>query len=480
MVEESEVYSSRKEGVYFEAKKSKGRLTDDFWPTYSAFANTFGGTIVLGLEEDPNDKKKLIPVGIKDTDKIIKDLWDQINNPQKASVNILTDNDIRVVKEDGNDLIVITVPRAERRKRPVFVNSSLNNGTYRRNGEGDYHCSLSEISEMMRDASNDPPDSLLCTKVLLKDLDSRSIDAYRQMLNNRNPQHPWNKLPSDEFLRVLGAAEKDENGNMVPTIAGLMMFGFDYSIRREVPNYMLDYFRYVSSNQDWMDRITTDSGEWSGNLFEFYNMVSVRLQLENDRPFELNGDIRNDESGILKAEREAVMNGIAHADYGVPGGVRIELRPDKLVVRNPGTFRIPISTAEAGGVSDPRNPNVMKMFMLIGFVERAGSGISRMRDACRSMGVAMPVIEETMEPLAVTVTMGINPTATDQVPKNSYTDILQYLRMNPDAMLEDMSKMFGLSVSTMSRRISKLKKDGAIKREGPGRGKWVVNTDMDQ
>lgn len=480
MVKGSEVYSSRKEDVLFEAKKSKGRLTDDFWPTYSAFANTFGGTIVLGLEEDPEDRKKLIPVGIRDPDKIIKDLWDQINNPQKASVNILTDNDVRVVEEDGKSLIVITVPRAERRKRPVFVNSSLNNGTYRRNGEGDYHCSLSEISEMIRDASNEPPDSLLCSKVLLKDLNSHTVDTYRQMMSNRNPQHPWNKLPNDEFLRVLGAAEMDENGNMVPTIAGLMMFGFDYSIRREVPNYMLDYLRYVSSNQDWKDRITTDSGEWSGNLFEFYNMVSVRLQLENDRPFELNGDVRNDESEILKAEREAVMNGITHADYGVPGGVRIELRPDKLIVRNPGTFRIPIRTAEAGGVSDPRNPNVMKMFMLVGFVERAGSGISRMRDACRSIGVTMPVIEETMEPLAVTVTMEIIPVATNPVPKNNYTDILQYLRVNPDARLEDMSKAFGLSVSTMSRRISKLKKEGALEREGPGRGRWVVNTDTDQ
>lgn len=85
-----------------------------------------------------------------------------------------------------------------------------------------------------------------------------------------------------------------------------------------------------------------------------------------------------------------------------------------------------------------------------------------------------------MEPLAVTVSMEINPVATNPVPKNNYTDILQYLRVNPDARLEDMSKAFGLSVSTMSRRISKLKKEGALEREGPGRGRWVVNTDTDQ
>ncbi len=90
-----------------------------------------------------------MPTGISDPDKIIRDLWDQADNAQKVSINILTETDVHVTEIDGKTAIVIDIPRAERQKRLVFIDDSINNGTYRRNGKGDYHCSMSEIAEMM-------------------------------------------------------------------------------------------------------------------------------------------------------------------------------------------------------------------------------------------------------------------------------------------------------------------------------------------
>ena len=266
-----------RENERFEAKKSEGKLTSEFWPTYSAFANTFGGDIALGLREDPDDRRRLITVGVGDPDKIINELWTQINNPQKVSVNLLSEGDVSIEDVDGKKVIMVHVPRAERQKRPVFINGNMNSGTYRRNGEGDYHCSVTEIAEMLRDSRDEPMDSSLCVKVLLRDLEKETVEAYRKMMSNRVPNHPWNKEPDDEFLRLIGAAGYDDGGELRPTVAGVLMFGRDYSIVRELPKYMLDYLEYTDDSGDWSARRTTDTGDWSGNLFDFYTYVVGRI-----------------------------------------------------------------------------------------------------------------------------------------------------------------------------------------------------------
>ncbi|MDY4611524.1 MAG: hypothetical protein SPD11_13020 [Sphaerochaetaceae bacterium] len=68
----------------------------------------------------------------------------------KVSVNLLTEKAVAVYQKDGNSIIVIHVPQASREQKPVYINNDLFNGTYRRNGEGDYHCSRSEVLAMLR------------------------------------------------------------------------------------------------------------------------------------------------------------------------------------------------------------------------------------------------------------------------------------------------------------------------------------------
>ncbi|MCQ2085740.1 MAG: ATP-binding protein, partial [archaeon] len=65
-----------KEGVDLEIKKCKDKLPRSFWETYSSFANTFGGTIVLGIDE----KNNMDNTGVSDPDKVIQEIWDIVNN----------------------------------------------------------------------------------------------------------------------------------------------------------------------------------------------------------------------------------------------------------------------------------------------------------------------------------------------------------------------------------------------------------------
>jgi len=85
----------------------KGRLPREFWPTYSAFANTRGGVIVLGLREDAGHFSLH---GIEDADRIVNDLFNTANNPEKVSVNLLDDNHAVVMPPPAERLIL---PRAD-------------------------------------------------------------------------------------------------------------------------------------------------------------------------------------------------------------------------------------------------------------------------------------------------------------------------------------------------------------------------------
>ena len=106
-----------RENNRIEAKKALGGLPHSIWETYSAFANTLGGIILLGVEEDKD--KSLHTVDLPDPERLVKEFWDQVNNPNKASVNILTNKHVRIEEVDGDHIVVIEVPRAQRYYKPV-------------------------------------------------------------------------------------------------------------------------------------------------------------------------------------------------------------------------------------------------------------------------------------------------------------------------------------------------------------------------
>lgn len=122
------------EGVDFEVKSAQGGFPRSFWETYSAFANTNGGTIVLGVCE--NEKGELVVKGVPDVQGTINALWNGANNHKKVSANLLTDDDVQPTDADGKTVIIVRIPRADRRDRPVHINGNTRN-SFRRRGEGD-------------------------------------------------------------------------------------------------------------------------------------------------------------------------------------------------------------------------------------------------------------------------------------------------------------------------------------------------------
>ena len=384
-----------RENNRIEAKRALGGLPNSIWETYSAFANTLGGIILLGVEEDHN--KSLRAIDLPDPERLMKLFWDAVNNPQKASVNILSSKDVRIEKVDGKRIIAINVPRADRFYRPVYVDGNPLN-TYRRNGEGDYKVTREEYQAMVRDASVRSQDMLVLTEMKTDVFNTESVRGYRQRMKLTRPGHVWETLDDDEFLLKIGAAAIGEDGKKHPTGAGLLMFGNEYDIVREFPYYFLDYREDMYENTRWSDRIISSSGDWSGNILDFYFRIYNRLQLDLRVPFALRDGIRIDDTPVHKALREALVNCMVNADYYGPRGLVIIKTGGFIQMSNPGGFRIGVDVARGGGISDPRNAVILKMFNMIDIGERAGSGIPNIFRVWREQGWQEPIILQEIKP----------------------------------------------------------------------------------
>ena len=149
-----------------------------------------------------------------------------------------------------------------------------------------------------------------------------------------------------------------------------------FTITEELPNYFLDYRERLSNETRWSDRVCSGDGNWSGNIFDFYFKIIDRLTADVKTPFKLDSNLqRIDDTPIHRSLRECLANALIHADYYGRRGIVIDKEFRKIAISNPGTFRISIDEAIAGGISDARNSRIFNMFSLIKVGEQSGQGL---------------------------------------------------------------------------------------------------------
>ena len=388
---------AKSENAAVEFKRARGGVPADFWPSYSSFANTDGGVIILGVRE--KDGKREIE-GLADSEKIVADLWNAVNNPDKVSANVLFNESIYPVDVDGKAVVVVEVPRAERTVRPVFVGSDVFKGTYRRNGEGDYHCSRETVEGMIRDKCAETADNCILDELTIADLDADTIRRYRMYFSQLRPGHVWSGLADDGFLMKIGAAARGRDGDVHPTLAGLVCFGDFNEITNVLPYFFLDYREHLSPDVRWTDRVCSGDANWSGNIFDFFFRINQSITAGVKVPFKIASDnvTRDDDTPVHKALREVLANALIHADYHGRRGIVIDKYPKRLEVSNPGTLRMSKSVAIAGGTSDARNGKIFNIFSLVRIGERSGMGLSSLYGVWEKEKFAEPSIVESYEP----------------------------------------------------------------------------------
>ena len=392
-----------------EFKSAAGGFPGNFWDTYSAFANSEGGTIVLGVQEKKG-KFFLDNLTEEQVEKYRKDFWNNVNNRSTVSINLMHTNDLVLGNYKGYAFMLFFVPRASREQRPVFRTTDPYKGTFKRNYEGDYKCTEKEVQRMFADADDSrPADSRILKGYSLDDIDQEALKRYRQLFSLSYPDHPWLALEDIELLRKLGGYRKDrltqEEGF---TVAGLLMFGKTESITDPecTPYFSPDYQEHLTEDEDvrWTYRLHAD-GTWEANLFNFYQRVLPRLQAALPKPFKLEGNIRKEETPAHIAVREALTNLCVHPDFSENASLLVKHELHRLVFSNPGTMLVSRNQYYTGGESVCRNKSLQKMFSMLGVAEKAGSGTDKIMKGWREANWRSPNIEELQTPDKVVLTM---------------------------------------------------------------------------
>lgn len=469
-----------------EFKHAKGGFPKELWPTYSAFANTHGGVIVLGVKEDNEGRLSLSGLSEEEVKKLKRDFWSSARSRETISHCLQTnDDDVQIVEVQGSFVLVIRVPQALREQRPVYYKRIADEGTYRRNDSGDFKCSAVEVRRMMADADlSRPADSRILKGFTWEDIDRPSFEQYRRLFSSVRRDHPWLTEDNDGLMRKLGGYRRDrETGEEGFTLAGLLMFGTSEAITECAPHFFPDYKEVESASERWSDRICPD-GTWEANLFQFYRRVLPRLQEVLPMPFHLKDGQRQDHTLAHVALREAFANLCVHADYNEEASLKVDKYPNKIVFSNPGVLLITRDQFFRGGESVCRNTSLQQMFMMMGAVEKAGSGVDKILRGWQALHWKTPYPEERFRPNKVELVMPLELLFDPQVLKelkrslgetfdsmDEYDRILLITAFTEGVVNHQvLSKKLPLHRTDITDKLQKLCQAGVLIAEGHGRG----------
>ena len=504
-----------KENSEVEYKSAAGGFPKvEFWRSFSALANTNGGTIVLGVKEKNH---KFTPDGLSEEliAKYRKQFWDDAHNKSCVNIPLLVESDIEEIKTDGGQyLLVFRIPRAQYDLRPIHLTLTPFGHTYKRRDEGDYLCSDDEIKQMYSDANNmrASADSRILRGYSMDDIDIPTLHQYRRAYDIKHENHPWTELDDKKFLEIIGAYRKDRATSTEGfTVAGMLMFGKTNSITDPecCQEFFPDYREHLSDDLQvrWTNRIYPD-GTWEANLYQFFTRVLPLLQHALPVPFSLdNNQMRNNTTTAHVALREAFANSLIHAAYTVRGNIVIDRYFDRIVLSNPGTMLISMEEYYEGGHSVCRNPVIQKMFVFLGIGEKGGTGADVIAKGWKDNGWSIPTVEEKSNPDRIETCLklegNINGTTetssvttespadttktttetsadttdtTTETPSVTTETILKIISNNPKVTAKEIASVCGITEDGVAYHIKKLKQRGRLIRIGGPRngGEWKV------
>lgn len=343
-----------RENNRIEAKLAQGGFPHSVWETYSAFANTLGGIILLGVKELKD--KSFECVDLPSPEALAEEFMRTAGDRRQVSVNLLNDKSINIVEHNGHRIVAVEIPQATRKQKPVFVYGDFTHGAYRRGGEGDYRCSPAQIRAMIRDRADAGADRRIIEALSTDCIDTSTVKRYRSQLYKASNDVLWQKLSDTEFLYKIEAIALGNDSKPHPTCAGLLMFGNPLSIQSIFPKYGI-FLRLGNHN----------SLSCRDNLFNSFYTVYGKLCSHF-------GNAASVKSTIY----EGLINSIIHTDYRGGSNIGIIAGDRSIVISNPGNMRVSYDTLSAESSADKRNPVLANMFVLINAAHDCGHGFKLM------------------------------------------------------------------------------------------------------
>ncbi len=388
-----EELNSVDESTRIEAKRAS-ELGKSVMQTVIAFANEpglDGGYLLLGADWFINDKGDTVyrAAGLPNPDKVQSDLASQC----ASMLNVVLRPEMQTETVDGKTVLVVYVPEADVTQKPVYLKATgLPRGAYRRIGSSDQHC-VDEDLWVLRGESQPlhGPDSSILSDARLDDFDPAAVAAYRRERARINPQAEELDYGDEDMLEALGALRRVD-GQLTPTLAGIVLFGKPLALRRLLPMVRIDYIR-VPGN------------EWVEDPENRFQSIDIRKPLllalpqaeasiidELPKGFRLpEGQLQSVQEPVLprKVIREALANAAMHRSYTVHSPTQIIRYGNRIEIRNVGySLKEPAQLGTPG--SRLRNPAIAAVLHDLHLAEAKGTGIRAMRRLAAEAGLPLP------------------------------------------------------------------------------------------
>lgn len=366
---EAEDILARHEGKTLEFKRD-GSSPGPLLRTLSAFSNTAGGTILLGVQ----DRSRRV-VGVRDP----LGLEERIMNLASDGIRPLILPEVEVLPCRGKSLLAVTVFPGP--LRPYYVKAlGRESGSYVRLGSTNRPATSEVLAELERTARNVAYDE--------QPLPHLSRDAIDFDLAKKRFEGKRNLRPTD--LLALGLTVR-EGRRECATVGGILLFG-----RERLKHFPDARIRLASFAET--DRSTIlDRSDAKADLIEAIEDALTFVRRHTATGMVVEGARRRDVATFPPiALREAIVNAVVHADYAQAGcPIRVAVFADRVEIENPGPLPFGVTLAEVRrGVSKLRNRVMGRVFHELGLIENWGSGIDRMTRACRDLGLPAPELEE--------------------------------------------------------------------------------------
>lgn len=372
-----------------EFKRSQRGVSNDAYETVSAFANTAGGWLVFGVQDNQGN---LEMVGVLEVDKVQNDFLSTLRSTQKLNRAIEATEES--IEHNAKTLLVFYIPEARRTDKPVYLNGDIRK-TYIRRGAGDEQCTQAEIERFIRDASERRYDG-----DLIEDLDAEhffdnaSVAWYRRIFHEKNPGR-HEQLTDLEFLNEWGfVVEKGDQ--LVPTRSAVLLFGHGKYVRQILPRAVVDYqridteFDQWSPELRWHDRMVVEE-----NLVQAWLTLVERYMRQAERPFAIDAANlrRHDNPPDYISFREAAINLLIHQDFGDHTRKPVmKFFRGRTIFWNPGDAFATTDQLLEPTEKEVRNPSIVSAFRCIGLSDQAGTGMRSIFSNWQRLGHIPPVI----------------------------------------------------------------------------------------
>lgn len=389
------VLNTLDENERLEAKRG-GDVGQSVLETICAFANEpglQGGTVLLGVVRDEADLfAGYVVEGVQNPDELSAKLATQCREMFNAPVRV----QIAPESISGKTVLVVKVPEAQPGDKPIFIKSrGLPKGAFRRLGSTDQQCTEDDLLALYHGRQVESYDYSLLPDASVEDFSPEALEDYRKTRAQVNADAEELHWSDADLLESLGCVRRHGQGQLQPTVAGLLLFGKPQALRRLFPMTRVDYIRVPG--KEWVPdpERRFDSLEIRDYMFRAIrrSMAAVLDDLPKAFGLEEGDTQRTDRPSIPhRVLREGIVNALMHRSYRTHAPIQIIRYSNRIEIRNPGhSLKPPEHLGEPGSV--PRNPRMAAVLLDTRFAETKGSGIRVMREMMVSAGLEPPLFE---------------------------------------------------------------------------------------